>query len=81
MATGEGLYFSEGGRVLVHPRSGRSAEVRWRVRGQWLEIDTSNDGTFQTRMRAIAVTDDTVVAVSPTGEKSTWTISRVKVVG
>ncbi len=68
----ESLYFSEDGSVQVHPSVTGAARVSWRVRGQWLEIDTTNDGTFQTRMRALAVTKDQVVAESPTRKRTVW---------
>jgi hypothetical protein len=76
----ESFYFSEDGLVQVHPKAGEARAVAWRVRGMWLEIDTTNDGTFQTRMRAIAVTNGRIVAESPTGRKSAWRPDRVRVV-
>ena len=48
----ESLYFSQDGTVEVHPSVTGAARISWRVRGQWLEIDTTTDGTYQTRMRA-----------------------------
>jgi len=78
--TGEILYFSQDGRVHVSPRRSDAPSVPWRVRGAWLEIDTANNGTFQTRMRALEVTKDRIVAVSPTGKRSVWRVSRVVVV-
>jgi hypothetical protein len=76
----ESFYFSEDGLVQVHPTVSNAPAVAWRVRGVWLEIDTTNDGTFQTRMRAIAVKDGRIVAQSPTGKKSVWRPDRVRVV-
>lgn len=78
--TGESFYFSEDGLVEVHPNVSDERSVAWRVRGEWLEIDTANDGTFQTRMRAITATNGRIVAESPTGKKSVWRKDRVVVV-
>ena len=76
--TDETLYFSQDGRVDLGPQDG--PRVSWRVREAWLEIDTANNGTFQTRMRAIEVTKDRIVALSPTGKRSVWRNSGVVVV-
>jgi hypothetical protein len=78
--SGESFYFSENGLVQVHPSVSDAPAVAWRVRGEWLEIDTANNGTFQTRMRAITVTDGRIVAESATGKKSVWRKDRVVVV-
>jgi hypothetical protein len=64
----------------VYPNSDDAPAVCWRVCGAWLEIDTKNDGTFQTRMRALSVTDGRIVAESSTGKKSVWRKDRVIVV-
>lgn len=55
--------------------------VSWRVRGAWLEIDTNNDGTFQTRLRAITITPERIVAENPAGKKSVWRYTRAYVLG
>ena len=78
--TNESFYFSEDGLVQVNPQVSDERSVAWRVRGEWLEIDTANDGTFQTRMRAITATNGRIVAESPTGKKSVWRKDRVVVV-
>jgi hypothetical protein len=75
----ESLYFSDDGLVQVNPKTSDWPAVAWRVRGEWLEIDTNNDGTFQTRMRAITATKEKIVAQSPTGKKSVWSYTFVKV--
>lgn len=76
----EGFFFSQDGLVRVY-HGGSDVTVRWRVRGAWLEIDATNDRTFQTRMRAISFTKDRIVAVSPTGKRTVWRIGRIVVVG
>ena len=78
--SGEAFLFSQDGLVEVSPNSDDARRVRWRVRGAWLEIDTTNNGTFQTRMRPLSFTKDQIVAVSPTGKRSVWEIARVVVV-
>ena len=78
--TSEGFFFYQDGLVRVY-HGDNEATVRWRVRGAWLEIDTTNDWTFQMRMRAVSFTKDRIVAVSPTGKKSVWRVDRVIVVG
>jgi hypothetical protein len=78
--TGEAFLFSQDGLVEASPNSDDAPRVRWRVRGAWLKIDTTNDGTFQTRMRALSFTKDQIIAVSPTGKRSVWQIVRVVVV-
>ena len=57
------------GQVLQDAR-----KVLWRVRGAWLEIDTSNDGTFKTRLRVVAIdpTTQRLMAESPSGKRSVW---------
>ena len=67
---GESFYFSEDGRVQVNPGGSDAPRVRWRVRGAWLEIDTDNDGSFKTRLRALTWTKDRIVAESATGKRS-----------
>lgn len=73
----ETLDFSQDGLVGVQ---GQDIEVSWRVRGQWLEIDTNNDSTFQTRMRALSVTPERIVTETPAGKKSVWRYTRNRVV-
>jgi hypothetical protein len=68
-AVSEVYYFSQDGLVGV---GSKGIRVSWRVRGEWLEIDTTNNGTFQTRLRAITATNDRIVAESRSGEKSVW---------
>lgn len=75
----EGFFFHQDGLVRVY-HGNNEATVRWRVRGAWLEIDTTNDRTFQTRMRAVSLTKDRIVAESATGKRSVWRIDRVIVV-
>ena len=78
---GEAFYFSQDGRVRVFPNNDDAPAVSWRVRGEWLEIETKNDGTFQTRMRALSIAKDgLIVAESPTRKKSLWRKDRVIVV-
>jgi hypothetical protein len=79
--THEQFLFSQDGFVEVSTGRADSPRVRWRVRGAWLEIDTTNDRTFQTRLRALSFTKDRIIAVSPTGKRSVWEIVRVVVVG
>jgi hypothetical protein len=76
----EGFQFYQDGFADVRPSRDDAPRVRWRVRGAWLETDTANDRTFQTRMRAVSVTKDRVIVVSPTGKKSVWRNDRVVVV-
>jgi hypothetical protein len=64
--TSESLYFYQDGLVRLY-HGNDEATFRWRVRGPWLEIDTANDRTFQTRMRAVSFTKDRIVVESPTG--------------
>jgi hypothetical protein len=78
--TDEAFGFSQDGLVDVSPNRDDAPRVRWRVRGAWLEIDTANDGTFQTRLRARSFTKDQIIAESPTGKRSVWRIGRVVVV-
>jgi hypothetical protein len=75
----EQYHFSEDGLVDV---SSKDIRVSWRVQGSWLEIDTNSDGTFQTRMHAIAidVPNQRIVAESPMGKKSRWRYTWVRVV-
>ena len=55
-----------------HPLPG--PKVPWRVRGEWLDIDTANDGSFKRRLRAIAIDKEHewIVAESPEGKKTVW---------
>src|SRR4051794_5339182 len=76
----ESLYFSQDGKVEVHPSMTGAARVSWRVRGQWLEIDTTRDGTYQTRMRALAVKRDQVVTEPTSGQKIIWQRQPVRIV-
>lgn len=81
----EAYYFSEQGLAELQVPAGQpvpSSKVLWRVRGEWLEIDTTNDGTFQKRMRAIAIdrTNERIVAESPAGKRGVWRYSSIKVV-
>lgn len=50
--------------------------VSWRIREGWLEIDTSNDGTFQKRMRPVAVKKDRISVEDPTGKRRVYQYSR-----
>lgn len=78
----ESYSFSEEGLAEMEPEKGGylpGPEVSWRVRGEWLEIDTTNDSTFQTRMRALTVKDARIVAESPAGKKSAWHYTWLKV--
>jgi hypothetical protein len=75
----EGLFFHQDGLVRIY-HGPDEVTARWRVRGAWLEIDTTNDRTFQTRMRALTFNKDRIVAQSPTGKRSVWRIDRVIVV-
>ena len=75
----EGFFFHQDGLVRVY-HGNNEATVRWRVRGAWLEIDTTNDRTFQTRLRAVSFTKDRIVAESPNRKRSVWRIDRVIVV-
>ena len=77
---GKSLYFSQDGSVEVHPSVTDAARVSWRVRGQWLEIDTTNDGTFQTRMRVLAVTSEEVVSETVAGKRIVWQRQPVRIV-
>jgi hypothetical protein len=78
----ESYAFSEDGLVEMDPKKGHplpGPKVTWRVRGEWLEIDTANDGTFQTRMRPLTVTNERIIAENPKGKKSVWGYTWVKV--
>ena len=70
--TNDWLCFSEDGRVDVKCHGVETENVRWRVRGAWLEMDTANDGTYKLRLRAVSWTKDQIVAVSPEGKRSVW---------
>lgn len=81
----ESYSFSEQGLAEMRAPEGTSLpgpSARWRVHGEWLEIDTANDGTFETRMRAIShdVANQRIVVVSATGKKSKWRYTWVTVV-
>lgn len=79
----ESYSFSEQGLAEMQPKKGAylpGPTVSWRVRGEWLEIDTNNDGTFQTRLRAITITPERIVAEDPTGKKSVWRYTSIKFV-
>lgn len=78
--TGEGFRFYQDGFADVYPSRNDAPRVQWRVRGLWLEIDTTNDGTFHTRMRAVSFTKDRIIVVSATGKRSVWRNDRVVVV-
>jgi hypothetical protein len=78
----ESYAFSEDGRVEMEAKKGESLPgpiVAWRVRGEWLEIDTANDGTFQTRMRPLTLTNERIIAENPKGKKSVWRYTWLKV--
>ena len=78
----ESYAFSEDGLVEMQPKKGDylpGPKVAWRVRGEWLEIDTANDGTFQTRMRPLTVTSERIIAENPKGKKSVWDYTWVTV--
>jgi hypothetical protein len=77
---GASFYFSEDGTVDVHPPGSDAPRVRWRVREEWLEIDTKNDARFETRLRALTVSKEQIVAQTPSGEKTVWQADAVKVV-
>lgn len=55
----ESYMLTEDGRAQLPVPLGQSLQdartVLWRVRGAWLEIDTSNDGTFKTRLRVVGM--------------------------
>jgi hypothetical protein len=51
--TRDWLSFSEDGRVAVKWDGVETENLRWRVRGAWLEMDTANDGTYKLRLRAV----------------------------
>src|SRR3984885_432250 len=74
----ESFYFSEQNRlVLVGTTKGISGPaVAWRIRGEWLEIDTNNNGTFQKRMRPIRVMKERIVVESPKRTKRVYKYSR-----
>lgn len=65
------------GQILQDAR-----KVPWRVRGAWLEIDTSNDGTFKTRLRVVAIDPATqrLIAENPSGKRSVWGYTSVRIV-
>src|SRR4051794_35613094 len=65
----ESLFFSQNGTVQVYRSHTDAGRVAWRVREPWLEIDATKDGTFQTRMRPLAVTKEQVVAETAAGNK------------
>lgn len=56
-------------------------KVLWRVRGAWLEIDTSNDGTFKTRLRVVAIdpANQRLIAESPSGKRSVWGYTSLRI--
>lgn len=64
------------GQILQDAR-----KVLWRVRGAWLEIDTSNDGTFKTRLRVVGIdpTNQRLMAESPSGKRSVWGYTSVRI--
>jgi hypothetical protein len=68
----EFLSFYKDGRVDVKWDGVATEDVRWRVRGAWLEMDTDNDGTYKLRLRAVSWTKDQIVAASPEGKRSVW---------
>lgn len=74
----ESYLFTEDGRAQLPAAPGQSLQdarrVFWRVRGPWLEIDTSNDGTFKTRLRVVGIdpTNQRLLAESPSGKRSVW---------
>lgn len=70
LETGKGFYFYQDGFVDLHPSCDNAPRIRWRVRGAWLEIDPTNDGIFQERLRALSFTKNQIIAVSPTGKRS-----------
>jgi hypothetical protein len=74
---GESFDFHQDGLVGV---GGKDSDVSWRVRGEWLEIDTNNDGRFQTRMRAITIMPERIVTESPAGKKSVWRKTSTRIV-
>ena len=65
------------GQILQNAR-----KVPWRVRGPWLEIDSSNDGTFKTRLRVVGIdpTNQRLMAESPSGKRSVWGYTSVRIV-
>lgn len=65
------------GQILQEAR-----KVLWRVRGAWLEIDTSNDGTFKTRLRVVGIdpTNQRLMAESPSGKRSVWGYTSLRIV-
>jgi hypothetical protein len=65
------------GQILQNAR-----KVPWRVRGPWLEIDTSDDGTFKTRLRVVALdpAKQRLLPESPSGKRSVWGYTSVRIV-
>ena len=76
--TEESYLFTDDGRAQLPVAPGQilqdARKVLWRVRGAWLEIDTSNDGTFKTRLRVVGIdpTNQRLMAESPSGKRSVW---------
>ena len=78
----EWFNFHQGGLALVsfakRPGYIPGPAIPWRIRGEWLEIDTRHDGSFHKRMRAIKVTKDQIVVESPAGTRSVYKHSKTK---
>jgi len=79
-------YFTDDGLAQLPVAPGQilqdARKVPWRVRGAWLEIDTSNDGTFKTRLRVVAIAPATqrLLAESPSGKRSVWGYTSLRIV-
>jgi hypothetical protein len=82
----ESYLFTEGGLAQLPVAPGQilqnARKVPWRVRGPWLEIDTSNDGTFKTRLRVVGMdpVNQRLMAESPSGKRSVWGYTSVRIV-
>ena len=77
--------FTEDGRAQLPVPLGQSLQdarvVLWRVVGAWLEIDTSHDGTFKTRLRVVGMDSPNhrLMAESPSGKRSVWGYTSVRI--
>jgi hypothetical protein len=75
----EWLMFYGGGVVAatVGERNGYRAGTGfdWRIRGEWLEIDTRGDRRFSHRMRPVKVMKRRIVVEDPSGSRSVYKYS------
>jgi len=84
--TEESYLFTEDGLAQLPVAPGEilqnARKVPWRVRGPWLEIDTSTDGTFMTRLRVLAIDPaaQRLMVESPSGKRSVWGYTSVRIV-